>query len=60
MKVVDQRKDSFRRRFHRGCALHAEHIRLGRGEDEHDCNHDGEHDGDDGDDLEHKSLRYHV
>jgi hypothetical protein len=57
MKVVDQGKDSFRRRIDRGRAPDAERIRLGRGEDQDGRNRDREHDSDDGNDFEHGRLR---
>jgi hypothetical protein len=57
MKVVDQRKDLFRRRLDRGGALEAEPIRLGRGEDEDDCDGDDKHNGDDDNGFEHEKLQ---
>src|SRR5258708_3002086 len=57
MKVVDQRKNPFRRRLDNGGALDAERIWLGRGDDEDDRDRDCKHDGDDGNDLEHEKLR---
>src|ERR1700675_309289 len=57
MKVVDPRKNPFRRRLDRGGALDAERIRLGCSEDEDDRDRDRKHDGDDGNDLDHERLR---
>jgi hypothetical protein len=57
MKVGDQLKDPFRRRLDADRALHAQGIRLGRGENEDDSDGNRQDDGDGDNDFKHDWLR---
>src|ERR1700722_12999003 len=57
MKIVDQRKDLFRRRPDADRAPDAERARLDRGKDENNRSGECKHNGDDGNDLKHGMLR---
>jgi hypothetical protein len=57
-KIIDQRKDGFRRRRDAHRARHAQRIWLARREDQHGRDRERQNDGDDDNDFEHGIAPY--